>query len=129
MLLDRVGLQTWNDRLRAEILNRQETTRTGFQTFASCDRFRLRYDVDHMFNLPTESEGDHVDGALQYRRLRYLGRVKVHFLVYYPTADILQLRRTDLTLSPVGDLGVEISLNFQGLWRIDSGRVGKARGK
>jgi anaerobic magnesium-protoporphyrin IX monomethyl ester cyclase len=84
------GLQTWNDRLRREILNRRETSADAFRAFAHCDRQRLWYDVDHMFNLPAETEEDHVLGAGCYRRLRYLGRIKVHFLVYYPTADILE---------------------------------------
>ena len=83
------GLQTWNDRLRREVLNRGETNQDAFRAFAHCDKYRLRYDVDHMFNLPSETEEDHVLGVECYRRLRYLGRVKVHFLVYYPTADIL----------------------------------------
>jgi len=83
------GLQTWNDRLRREVLNRRETSQDAFRAFSHCDKHRLRYDVDHMFNLPTETEEDHVLGVECYRRLRYLGRVKVHFLLYYPTADIL----------------------------------------
>jgi hypothetical protein len=42
-----------------------------------------------MFNLPGESSQDHLDGARYYRELRYLNRIKVHFLVYLPTADIV----------------------------------------
>jgi radical SAM superfamily enzyme YgiQ (UPF0313 family) len=83
------GLQTWNDRLRREILGRQETAEDAFRAFACCDQHRLHYDVDHMFHLPTETEQDHQLGVECYRRLRYLSRIKVHFLVYYPTADIL----------------------------------------
>ncbi|MHC4404404.1 MAG: B12-binding domain-containing radical SAM protein [Planctomycetota bacterium] len=84
------GLQTWNDGLRRRVLNRRETSEEAFRAFAHCDRQRLRYDVDHMFNLPAETEADHVLGVECYRRLRYLGRVKVHFLVYFPTADIVE---------------------------------------
>lgn len=83
------GLQTWNDRLRRDILRRQETSADAFRVFGICDQHRLRYDVDHMFCLPTETEQDHRQGAECYRQLRYLGRVKVHHLVYYPTSDIL----------------------------------------
>ena len=83
------GLQTWNDRLRRDILRRQETSEDAFRVFQICDRHRLRYDVDHMFHLPTETEQDHILGVECYRQLRYLGRVKVHHLVYYPTAEIL----------------------------------------
>lgn len=83
------GLQTWNDRLRREVLNRRETNEDAFRAFALCDEQKLRYDVDHMFHLPTETYLDHEKGAECYCRLPYLGRVKVHFLVYYPTARIL----------------------------------------
>ena len=83
------GLQTWNDRIRRDVLKRRETAEDAFRALANCDKHRLRYDVDHMFNLPGETEQDHVLGADCYGRLKYLGRVKVHFLVYYPTADIV----------------------------------------
>jgi len=83
------GLQTWNDRIRRDVLNRRETGDDAFRAFEFCDRVKLRYDVDHMFNLPTETREDHVRGAECYGRLPYLGRIKVHFLVYLPTADIV----------------------------------------
>lgn len=83
------GLQTWNDRIRHRTLNRAETSEDALRAFRHCDRYRLWYDVDHMFNLPGETEADHRLGAERYRRLRYLSRVKVHFLVYLPTADIV----------------------------------------
>lgn len=84
------GLQTWNDEVRRDILNRRETSGDALRAFECCDRQRLRYDIDHMFNLPGETEEDHVQGAGIYKQLRRLGRIKVHFLVYYPTADILE---------------------------------------
>lgn len=83
------GLQTWNGRLRREVLNRRETNEEALRAFGHCRKQRIWYDVDHMFCLPTETEEDHILGAHSYRRLPYLGRVKVHFLVYYPTAEIL----------------------------------------
>ena len=84
------GLQTWNDRLRREILNRPETSEDARRVFGLCDKHRLPYDVDHMFHLPTETEEDHARGAECYRGLRCLGRIKVHYLVYHPTAEILR---------------------------------------
>jgi hypothetical protein len=84
------GLQTWNDAVRRKILNRRETSQEALRAFQACDRKRLWYDIDHMFNLPCESVEDHRLGADRYRQLRRLGRIKVHFLVYYPTADILE---------------------------------------
>jgi len=83
------GLQTWNERVRRQVLGRRETNEEAFRAFGYCDKHRLRYDVDHMFNVPTETVEDHHFGAQCYRRLRNLGRVKVHFLVYHPTAEIV----------------------------------------
>lgn len=83
------GLQTWNDRIRRDVLNRRETSDDAFRAFEHCDRVELRYDVDHMFNLPGETREDHARGAECYGRLPYLGRIKVHFLVYLPTAEIV----------------------------------------
>ena len=83
------GLQTWNPTIRREVLHRGETNEQALAAFGHCADQKLWYDVDHMFNLPRETEQDHVDGALQYRRLRYLNRVKVHHLVYLPNAEIV----------------------------------------
>ncbi len=83
------GLQTWNSRIRREVLNRRETNAQAFDAFGHCAAAGLRYDVDHMFNLPGETEADHILGARCYRRLRHLNRIKVHFLLYLPRADII----------------------------------------
>ena len=83
------GLQTWNERMRREVLARNETNEDALRAFAACARHRLRYDVDHMLDLPGESEADHAEGALRYRGLRGLNRVKVHRLVYLPGAAIV----------------------------------------
>ncbi len=92
------GLQTWNETLRRETLHRRETNQEALKAFACCAAAGIRYDVDHMFHLPGETVADHAEGAESYRRLQGLGRVKVHFLVYYPTADIVQsaIRAGDL---------------------------------
>ena len=84
------GLQTWNDRLRRDILHRGETSDDALRAFACCAEQKLWYDVDHMFALPTETLEDHIDGVERYRRLRYLNRIKVHYLVYLPTAGIVE---------------------------------------
>ncbi|MBN1669877.1 MAG: radical SAM protein [Kiritimatiellae bacterium] len=87
------GLQTWNERLRREVLNRRETNEAAFRVFDLCATHKLWYDVDHMFNLPGETQGDHREGVACYRKLKCLNRVKVHFLVYLPTAGILDHAR------------------------------------
>ena len=94
------GLQTWNERIRSEILKRRETNEEALHTFECCARHELRYDVDHMFNLPTETEEDHREAATIYRRLRFLNRIKVHYLLYLPTAPILEAGIASGDLTP-----------------------------
>lgn len=84
------GLQSWNERIRREVLGREETNQQALAAFACCAEQKLWYDVDHMFNLPGECIQDHLDGVKFYRGLRYLNRVKVHYLVYLPTAGIVE---------------------------------------
>jgi hypothetical protein len=83
------GLQTWNPGIRREVLGRHETNQAAVSAFLHCADHGLWYDVDHMFGLPGETERDHIEGALAYRRLPRLNRVKVHQLVYLPTAPIV----------------------------------------
>ena len=42
------GLQTWNDRLRREVLDRRETSEDALRAFAECDRAGLWYDGHHL---------------------------------------------------------------------------------
>jgi len=84
------GLQTWNEAMRREVLNRRETNEDAGRAFECCGRHGLHYDIDHMFDLPGETIQDHVEGARRYRDLPGLGRIKVHHLVYLPTADIVR---------------------------------------
>ncbi|MBN1867098.1 B12-binding domain-containing radical SAM protein [Candidatus Sumerlaeota bacterium] len=107
------GLQTWNERIRNEILKRRETNDEAFETFDACARHKLRYDVDHMFNLPTETEDDHRDAALAYRKLRYMNRIKVHYLLYLPTAPILE------DAISAGDLSTDIHKRLAEGWGSD----------
>ncbi len=84
------GLQTWNERLRREVLKRYETNKEALEAFEICDKAGLSYDIDHMFDLPGEMEEDHIKGAKRYKTLRCLNRIKVHRLVYLPGAGIIE---------------------------------------
>ena len=84
------GLQTWNETIRHKVLSRKETNDQAREVFSLCDALHLRYDVDHMFNLPGETRDDHILGAREYKKLKYLNRIKVHYLVYLPMAPIIE---------------------------------------
>lgn len=87
------GFQIANDRIRREILNRPETNEDARRAFAICDHYHLNYDIDHIFGLPGETEQDFIDAAHIYADCRYLNRIKVHMLVYFPGAPILKIAK------------------------------------
>ncbi len=85
------GVQTMNEHIRKDILNRRESNRHNARAFAICDRLGISYDIDHMFGLPEESEADHVFAAGFYSRLRELNRLKCHNLTCFPRTKIARI--------------------------------------
>jgi hypothetical protein len=83
------GVQSMNEQLRREVLNRRETNAHNARAFRICDRLGLRYDIDHIFGLPGESEDDHVVAARFYSRLKGLNRLKCHNLTCFPRTPIV----------------------------------------
>jgi len=83
------GIQTWNEKLKKEVLNRAETNQQARKVFQICDDVKLRYDIDHMFGIPGESIDDHIFALKEYLKLKYLNRVKCHNLVYLPKLPIV----------------------------------------
>lgn len=87
------GLQTLNESIRKNILNRSETNEEAERAFRICDRYKIRYDIDHIFGLPEESVADFEFAARFYRSLKYLNRVKCHNLTYFPATPIIDTAR------------------------------------
>lgn len=107
------GLQTWNEHIRRKALQRPESNKDAIHVFDLCARQRLWYDIDHMFNLPGETENDHITGALNYHSLRYLNRIKTHYLVYLPSAKIIDHALRTKTVSE------DIHIQLENGWEND----------
>lgn len=89
------GMQTLNESLKREVLNRCETNQRALETFKLCDRLRLHYDIDYMFGLPREEEEDHILGAQFLSQLKYLNRIKCYNLTYFPKMEIIESAREE----------------------------------
>ncbi|MBN1385157.1 MAG: cobalamin-dependent protein [Elusimicrobia bacterium] len=85
------GMQTLNESVKKDILGRYESNEKARKAFEICDKYKLRYDVDHMFGLPDETEYDHIEGARFYSKLKYLNRLKPHNLTYFPKLPIADI--------------------------------------
>jgi hypothetical protein len=82
------GIQTLNEKIRKEVLYRQETFAHIEKALKICDKYQLYYDLDHMFGLPGETIEDHKKAVKFYHGLKYLNRIKCHNLVVYPQSEI-----------------------------------------
>jgi radical SAM superfamily enzyme YgiQ (UPF0313 family) len=87
------GLQSINPDIRRGVLGRRESNEEYREAFRILDRVGIRYDIDHMFGLPGESEADHVEAARFYGTLRRLNRIKCHNLTFFPAMEIVDKAR------------------------------------
>jgi radical SAM superfamily enzyme YgiQ (UPF0313 family) len=102
------GMQTLNEQLKRDVLGRGETNRQAQETFNLCDKLKLRYDIDHKFGLPRETEKDYIAGAQFYGRLKYLNRIKCFELTYFPKTLILNKAKEAGILNDKSIAGIEI---------------------
>lgn len=108
------GFQTINDSIKKKILNCATTSEQAKKTFDTCDKLKLRYDIDHMFELPQEKEEDHIQATRFYSRLKYLNRIKCHNLTYFPKLKIVEIARQNnlLTKNDIDDIKNGLIGNF-----------------
>jgi len=78
------GVQTFNQDIRKNFLNRPEDNSQIQRVFTLCDNARLRYDVDLLLGLPQATETDYAMVLEMLEGHAYLNRVKCYFLSYYP---------------------------------------------
>jgi len=84
------GLQTTNEEIRKDLLNRRETNEQALGVFRMMDKIGLSYDIDHIFGIPGEKEEDFFDAARLYGSLRGLNRIKCHLLAYFPGTPLVE---------------------------------------
>lgn len=106
------GIQTFNQKIRKEILNRSENDSQISAAFKICDDLQLRYDVDLMFGLPGAKEADYILPLKFMNNIKYLNRLKCYNLSYFPRLEIINnarhagmLNQSDIERIEEGDTG------------------------
>lgn len=93
------GVQTFNETIRKNVLNRFETNNQIEKAFSICDKLKLRYDVDLMFGIPSISEDDYKLPLEFMGGHSYLNRLKCFYLSYFPKLSIVDRAREKGILS------------------------------
>lgn len=106
------GVQTFNQEIRKNILNRSETNQEIKEAFDICDELKIKYDVDLMFGLPGAKLEDYFLPIDFMKDTKLLNRLKCYYLSYFPKTDIVEKAK---------DLGV---LDDKDIDDISKGKIG-----
>jgi radical SAM superfamily enzyme YgiQ (UPF0313 family) len=88
-----LGIQTFNEKIRREILLRNETNEGIKRCFKILDDVGLDYSCDHMFGLPGDTEEDEIAAARIYSRLKNRVRVTCFWTVFFPGTDLVAIAK------------------------------------
>lgn len=84
------GIQSGSQALRRRVLNRAETNEQIIQAAQYCRKAKLKFMVDHIFNIPYEDEQSLLDSITLYNELRP-DMINCYRLLYFPTARIVDI--------------------------------------
>ncbi len=87
------GVQTMNEKIRKEVLHRPFSNERIIDGFKACDKAKIPYSIDHIFNLPGESEQDHIKSTYIYSYCKSLMRITCFWLAYFPGTEIVDIAR------------------------------------
>lgn len=85
-----MGVQTINDRMKKDVLNRYEKKEQVIKAIKLYRDFKIRCVADNILGLPGEREEDLVEMANFYLENPVRGRIAVFRLIYFPNTPIVQ---------------------------------------
>jgi len=93
-----MGIQTFNADCRKNILNRFETNDEIINALKILKEEKIHVVVDHIFNLPNETDDDLVDAGNLYNKYRP-DRIVSYNLTYYPSTEIVEIAKRENVIS------------------------------
>lgn len=87
------GVQSMDEKIRAEILNRHESNEMVLKGFESCDKAGLNYSIDHIFGLPGDNdiEGNLKDAISHYVKCKNCIQVRCFWLTLFPKSEMVDI--------------------------------------
>ena len=86
------GLQSGSPRLRKEVFSRFESNERMQEVSSACHRNKMRFAIDHIFNVPSETDKDNLVSAKFYNQIRP-DIINCYSLIYFPKAEILNIAK------------------------------------
>lgn len=82
------GIQSASEKTRREILKRYETNADILKASRICNEAKLKFSVDHIFNIPTEGIEEQVEALKLYNQMRPT-TINAYWLQYFPKTEIV----------------------------------------
>ncbi len=87
-----IGIQTASENNRRKILKRIESNEEIAQAAESCHKAKLKFSIDHIFNIPYEGEKEYIEALNFYNKLRP-SIINSFYLRYYPKTEIIDVAK------------------------------------
>jgi len=87
-----IGIQTASEINRRKILKRIESNEEIAQAAESCHKVKLKFSIDHIFNIPYEGEKEYIEALKFYNKLRPT-IINSFYLRYYPKTEIINVAK------------------------------------
>ena len=88
-----LGIQTMARATRINFLKRYESNEEILEAIKLCETAKLPYVLDHIFGLPGEGEGEYLQAAKIYKKLKYCQKIQTFAMTYYPETEIVKLSK------------------------------------
>lgn len=84
------GIQSASEKIRREILNRFESNAQISKAAQNCHQAGLKFSIDHIFNIPTESLPEYKEAVNFYYQLNPT-IINAYWLQYFPKTEIVNI--------------------------------------
>jgi len=108
------GIQSGSERIRKTVLDRFETNEEIINAAEICHRAGLKFMVDHIFDIPFESDKEVLEAISLYNKIRP-DMINCYNLLYFPKSKILQhgLKAGKLSIKDVEKINRGLEIVYQ----------------
>jgi len=70
--------------------HRFETNEQIIKCLNACDKYNLKYSLDHIFGLPNETEKEQLEAAKLYSNLKSIVKMNCFYMTIFPRTDMVE---------------------------------------
>jgi len=110
-----IGIQSMDEQVRKDSCERYETNEEILTMLQTLDKYKLKYELDHIFGLPGDTEQSYAYAAQVYKNGSSLLKINTNILSYIPKTSIIdksikakQIKKSDVQAIDEGKEGCRV---------------------